>query len=353
MTENEFRDLLYHLDGKLQVNKVGASGNIWVAMGELVNKSTKEDLVDSLAKIHVVADVICEGKTVWIKVKISPTDFKKKSQLDIPKLNIGLFFVTMLTTVMAGTFMEGGNPMSFSELKLGLPFSSTLLLILGCHEFAHYLYGRKHNVDVTLPYFIPAPTFIGTLGAVIRIKSPIPHRKALLEIGASGPIAGFIVAVPMLFIGLYLSDIVENAPIGSIILGESLIMKIATFIIFPELDKTQDIMLNSVAFAGWIGLLVTMLNLLPIGQLDGGHIAYAILGKRHDKIAKWTFLMLIPLSFLSLNWLLWGGLILLLMRTVKHPPILDMSIKLSIKQQMIGLVSLLIFVLCFVPVPFG
>ena len=192
MTENEFRDLLYHLNGKLQVNKIGTSGNIWVAMGDLVNKSTKEDLVATLAKFPVFADVIGEGKIVWLKVKVAPTDFKKKSQLDIPKLNIGLFFVTLLTTLMAGTLMEGCNPMSFSELKLGLRFSATLLLILGCHEFAHYFYGRKHNVEVTLPYFIPAPTFIGTLGAVIRIKSPIPHRKALLEIGASGPIAGFI-----------------------------------------------------------------------------------------------------------------------------------------------------------------
>ena len=140
---------------------------------------------------------------------------------------------------------------------------------------------------------------------------------------------------------------------GSIILGESLLMKIATAIVFPGLEESQDIMLHPVAFAGWIGLLVTMLNLLPIGQLDGGHIAYAILGEKHDKLAKWAFLTLISLSYFSLNWLLWGGFILLLMRTVKHPPILDMSLPLSYRELIIGFICFIIFILCFMPIPFG
>tara|TARA_B100000029_G_scaffold287389_1_gene281112 strand:+ start:5339 stop:6400 length:1062 start_codon:yes stop_codon:yes gene_type:complete len=353
MTEKEFNDLLYYFEGKVKINKIIKSEDNWFALGELLNNNTKEDLLDNFSKFPINIDITEQDSTVWIKVKDTPIVLKQKTFLAIPRINICLFFLTLLTTLMAGTLMEGGNPISLSDIRLGFPFSATLLLILGCHEFGHYYYGKKNNVDVTLPYFIPAPTFIGTLGAVIRIKSPIPHRKALLEIGASGPIAGFIVAVPILFIGLHLSNIVEKAPGGSIILGESLIMKMATFLVFPGLGETQDIMLHSVAFAAWIGLLVTMLNLLPIGQLDGGHIAYAILGKDHDKLAKWTFLMLIPLSFFSFNWLLWGGLILLLMRTVKHPPILDMSEKLSRKQEIIGIVSLLIFILCFMPRPFG
>ena len=353
MTEKQFRELLLSLDEKLRVKKMGTSGDVWVAMGELVNGATRDDIATELTAQPLEADVRGEDGTVWIKVKDSPAAPEEKPPIVIPTLNIGLFFATVVTTLMAGTIMEGGNPFSLSEISMGFPFSATLLLILGCHEFGHYFYGKKHNIDVTLPYFIPAPTFIGTLGAVIRIKSPIQHRKALLDIGAAGPIAGFVVAVPLLFYGLSMSTVVEIAPGEAIILGESLLMKLVTAMVFPGLTESEDVMLHSVAFAGWIGLLVTMLNLLPIGQLDGGHIAYALLGKGHDKIAKLAFLMLIPLSFLSLNWLLWGGLILLLMRTVKHPPILDTSTPLTQREHLIGIACLIVFILCFMPVPFG
>ena len=353
MTEKQFSELLLSLDGKLRVRKMGTSGDVWVAMGELVNRATSDDVAFDLSARHVQVDVRSKDGTVWLKVKESEEPSEEKPPLVIPPLNIGLFLATVATTLMAGTIMEGGNPFSLSELPMGFPFSATLLLILGCHEFGHYFYGKKHNIDVTLPYFIPAPTFIGTLGAVIRIKSPIQHRKALLDVGASGPIAGFIVAVPLLFVGLSMSTVVESVPGGALILGESILMKVATVIVFPGLAESQDVALHSVAFAGWIGLLVTMLNLLPIGQLDGGHIGYALLGRRHDKLAKWAFLTLIPLSFFSLHWLLWGGLILLLMRTVKHPPILDMETPLTRREQIIGGTCLVIFILCFVPVPFG
>jgi len=354
MTEKQFRELLLSFDEKFRVKKMGTSGDVWVAMGELVNGATQEEISVELSTQPLEADVTGEDGTVWIKVKDAPEKTStEKPLIVIPPLNIGLFLATVVTTLMAGTIMEGGNPFSLSDISMGFPFSATLLLILGCHEFGHYFYGMKHKIDVTLPYFIPAPTFIGTLGAVIRIKSPIQHRKALLDVGAAGPIAGFVVAVPMLFYGLSMSTVVELAPGEAIILGESLLMKLATSMLFPGLVESEDVMLHSVAFAGWIGLLVTMLNLLPIGQLDGGHIAYAILGKRHDKIAKWTFFMFIPLSFFSLNWLLWGGLILLLMRTVKHPPILDMSTPLTQREHLVGIACLVIFILCFVPVPFG
>jgi membrane-associated protease RseP (regulator of RpoE activity) len=353
MTEREFRELLLSMDDKVRIRKMGTSGDVWVAMGQLVNGATERDLSSYLEAMALSATVTGENGTVWLKVSAKEEVTDEKPPIVIPPLNIGLFLTTLLTTLMAGTLMEGGNPLVLTDLALGFPFSGTLLLILGCHEFGHYCYGKKHNVDVTLPYFIPAPTFIGTLGAVIRIKSPIQHRKALLDIGAAGPIAGFLVAVPLLFYGLSHSTVIEGIPVGSVILGESLLMKLATAMVFPGLSESQDVMLHSIAFAGWIGLLVTMLNLLPIGQLDGGHITYALLGKRHDRIAKWAFLMLIPLSFLSLNWLLWGGLILLLMRTVKHPPILDMETPLTQREKLIGVTCLVIFILSFVPVPFG
>ena len=274
----------------------------------------------------------------------------------IPRIHLVLFFLTVFTTLLAGALMEGAkileNPL---ELFKGIPFSFTLMFILGTHEFGHYYYAQKHKVDATLPYFIPAPPFlflIGTFGAFIKIKSPIYRKDALLQIGAAGPIAGFVIAVPALIIGLLLSDVVEKSNIqGALILGDSILMKILTWITHPKLMDTQDIMLHPIAFAGWIGLLVTMLNLLPIGQLDGGHVAYAMLGKKQRLIGQIAFIFLIPLSFLSINWLIWGLLLLILMRSVKHPPIQDIHIPLSDTDKRIGYICLLIFIVCFIPAP--
>ena len=275
----------------------------------------------------------------------------------IPRVHWILFLLTVFTTLLAGAIMEGAqildNPL---DLIKGVPFSFTLMFILGTHEFGHYYYAQKHKVDASLPFFIPAPPFlflIGTFGAFIKIKSPIYRKDALLQIGAAGPIAGFIIAVPALILGLFLSDIVEKSDIqGALILGDSILMKILTWITHPDLMDSQDIMLHPIAFAGWIGLLVTMLNLLPIGQLDGGHVAYAMLGEKQKLIGQAAFILLVPLSFLSINWLVWGLLLLLLMRTVKHPPIQDIHIPLSESDKRIGYICLLIFILCFIPAPF-
>ena len=276
---------------------------------------------------------------------------------NVSKIHAVLFFLTIISTLIAGSIMQGGDPFSNPiDITKGIPFSITLMLILGCHEFGHYYYALKHNVDATLPYFLPAPPYIfiiGTFGAFIKIKSPIYKKDALLQIGAAGPIAGFIIAVPALVIGLLLSDVIEiNNQYNGIILGDSLLMKIFTYIIFPDLDNGYDILLHPVAFAGWIGLLVTMLNLLPVGQLDGGHIAYAMLGNKQGLVGWITLGALFLLSFLSLNWLVWGLLIFFLMRSAKHPPIHDILTPLSNKNKNIGYLCLLIFILCFIPTPF-
>jgi membrane-associated protease RseP (regulator of RpoE activity) len=276
----------------------------------------------------------------------------------ISRIHWVLFISTIFTTLLAGAMMEGAsvfnNPL---DILKGFPFSMTLMLILGTHEFGHYYYAQKHKVDATLPYFLQAPPFlflIGTFGAFIKIKSPIYKKDALLQIGAAGPIAGFIIAVPSLLIGLKLSNVVEKVDINNaIMLGDSLLMKFLTWMTYPNLLETQDIMLHPMAFAGWIGLLVTMLNLLPIGQLDGGHIAYAMLGKKQNIIGKLAFISLIPLSFISLNWLFWGLLIFFLMRSAKHPPIHDINIPLSKFNKRIGYICLIIFILCFIPAPFN
>lgn len=265
----------------------------------------------------------------------------------------GLFLATLVTSTLAGAMMEGGDPFGrWEDLALGIPFAAALLLILGCHELGHFVYARRNDVEVSLPYFIPAPTLIGTLGAFIRIRSPIPNRRALLEIGASGPIVGFLVALPVLAIGLSQSRVVVLTEMAGVPLGDSLLMKAMVALVIPGLAPQDDVLLSPLAFAGWIGLLVTMLNLLPIGQLDGGHVAYAVFGERHNRFAPWIFVAFVPLGFLSVNWLIWGALVLLLMRTAKHPPIVENSAPMTRRDKLVASACLAIFVLCFTPSPF-
>lgn len=273
------------------------------------------------------------------------------------RIHIFLFLATVLTTMATGALMAGfdvfSNP---SHIIKGYPYSFTILLILTCHEFGHYIYAKIHNVDATLPYFIPIPppiTIFGTMGAFIRMQGEIPNRRALLEIGAAGPIAGFIVAVPVLLYGLTLSEIVDLSTVeGSFYLGDALFLKAATAVIFPGLSENSDIMLHPIAFAGWIGLLVTMINLIPIGQLDGGHIAYALLGKKHDRLAQIMFVGLLIMGItISYTWLIWAFLIIILMRSVKHPPVVSEENELTARDIIIGIICVIIFILCFIPSP--
>ncbi|MFQ6611480.1 MAG: site-2 protease family protein [Fidelibacterota bacterium] len=357
MTESEIQNLLKRIDGVFRPRQVGSSEKSWMIVGHLVNEASRSDLEQMLKKETVSYTVQSRNGDLYLRIE---NQSPGKVILRIPKISRIhwiLFLTTILTTLLAGSMMAGGQPWSHPlDIMKGFPFSVTLMLILGTHEFGHYYFARKHHVNATLPYFIPAPPFIfliGTFGAFIKIKSPIYRKDALLQIGAAGPIAGFLVAVPALFIGLIQSTVVEKiATENAIILGDSILMKLLTFITHPGMGATQDLMLHPIAFAGWIGLLVTMLNLLPIGQLDGGHIAYAMLGERHKLMAKLAFLALIPLSFFSINWLVWGLLILALMRTTSHPPIQDIQAPLSLINKRIGLFCLLIFILCFIPAPF-
>ncbi len=351
MQEYEFRQLMERLDPWFRPVKIGNYDGKWILHGKLRDGVTRAELENQIKNEPFEFDIITIDDELEIMVNESNRVILRLPK--IPRLNILLFFATVLTTLLAGSMMEGGLPWErFSDLWLGIPFSVTLLLILGSHEFGHYYFARKHRVDATLPYFIPAPTFIGTFGAVIRIKSPIRHRAALLQIGAAGPIAGFLVALPALIIGLAKSAVVDMGEMtAGFILGDSILMKFLVILTHPHLPDNQDIMLHPIAFAGWIGMLVTMLNLLPVGQLDGGHIAYAVFGDKHNKYAWWIFLALIPLSVFSLNWLFWAILILVFMRTAKHPPIMDIATPLSQKDQLIGIATLVIFILCFIPAP--
>ncbi len=289
-----------------------------------------------------------------------------------------LFLVTVLTTLTAGAIQRGGFPPELLEniptsftlpniylifssllsfLSQGIPFSFTLLLILLAHELGHYFMSRRHQVEATLPYFIPAPNLLGTFGAFIKMRSYVNDRRALLDIGAAGPLAGLILSIPAVIIGIKLSEVkmIENIP-GQLTLGSSLLFSLLTRISIGNIPENYDILLHPICFAGWIGLFVTSLNLLPIGQLDGGHIAYAVLGERQVKVSKISFFFLLffgLLSWFGFGWIGWFILALLLsIIGFRHPPPRDLSISLDRRRNVVGWATLIVFFLTFIPVPF-
>ena len=336
------------LTDHLLIKSITTIGSNITISGDIFGEATLEDIHRDLTSHGVRGSITMQGSDVEIRIKLQSDEIA-----GIPTVNLLLFVATIITTTLAGAIMEGTtDPFSIKGIASGLPFSLTLLSILLFHEFGHYFASKRNKVTVTLPYFLPAPTFIGTFGAFIKMKSPIINKKSLLEIGVAGPIAGCIVAVPALYYGLSTSEVLESVGGEGIHLGDSIIMMILTSIVHPNIADGYDIYLNSIAFAGWIGLLVTSLNLIPIGQLDGGHIAYALFGKKHDSIAKWAFLPMIPLGFLSKNWILWAILIFVFIK-FKHPPVVDETAPLMPFQKWLGYISIAIFILTFIPIPFS
>ena len=270
----------------------------------------------------------------------------------IPYLHITLFVLTFISTLAVGALHEGINIVAEPfKIYKGFPFSATLLLILLSHESSHYILSKKHRVDATLPYFLPAPTLFGTLGAFIKMKSPITTKNALMDIGASGPIAGFIISVIATVIGLFLSKVMPVVKAGGMItLGDSLLFAGLSKLIVGTIPDNYDVFLHPIAFAGWIGFFVTSLNLIPIGQLDGGHIAYALLGEKHAKISKILIGVLILLGiFVYEGWIIWAALLIIL--GFRHPPIIYSTIPLDPKRKIVGWIALIIFIVTFIPVP--
>jgi len=266
-----------------------------------------------------------------------------------------LFFLTCLTTLLTGSYQEGGDPFSNpSDLLLGVPFSLTLMLILFVHEMGHYITSKGYGVKTSLPYFIPGPWFpygIGTFGAFIQIRSPILQKRALLDIGAAGPFSGFIVAIAAIIVGIPSSNIVPiDKGIALIRLGDPLIFSWIVSLVGMVPPEGFDLSLNAVAYAGWIGLFVTSLNLLPIGQLDGGHIAYALLGKK-QKILSWCMVLVLVIlgRYGWSGWYIWAVMTVLL--GVRHPSTLDEDIPLDWKHRLRGIASMALFIVTFIPVP--
>ena len=272
-----------------------------------------------------------------------------------------LFLLTVFTVLWAGAYQTNTNPLvgpwNFlvddpGSLWRGVPFAATLLGILVTHELGHYVLSRIHGVPTSLPLFVPGlPHFVGTFGAIIRMRAPLTDRRALFDIGVAGPIAGFVVAVVALVIGLRLSTVVPIQTSYGMHLGEPLLLQFASWVVIGPLSPTADVVLHPVGFAAWFGLFSTSLNLLPIGQLDGGHVAYALLGERQRSVAVALVPILMVFGWLGWKgWFVWVGLAG--MMGLAHPPVRNPHRELGGVRVLVGWLALVIFVLTFSWEPF-
>ncbi len=276
-------------------------------------------------------------------------------------LNVVLFVLTCLSTLISGalffgspTFAPGDLPPALRALLTGVPFAATLLAILGVHEFGHYFTARYHRASVSLPYFIPAPPVVlfGTLGAIIRMRSPARDRNSLLDIAAAGLLAGLLVAVPALLLGLSWSTVGVVPDGGALRFGDPLLLRLIVRLHFGPIPEGMDVFLHPVAVAGWAGFFVTALNLFPVGQLDGGRIAYALFGRRHRTVGLATFgaLLLLGAVTQSLNWFVWAALLFLLVGFHHSPPVDDLT-PLTPGRRAVGVLCLVLLALLIPPVP--
>jgi membrane-associated protease RseP (regulator of RpoE activity) len=280
-----------------------------------------------------------------------------------PLLHALLLAGTVATTTAVGALHYAGflsnftsavPSLSLSLLLHGFWYSGTILAILGLHELGHYYACRYYGVDASLPYFLPAPILTGTLGAFIRIREPIRTKRVLFDIGVAGPLAGFAVAVPALFVGLWLSTLAPLPPdFSGLALGEPLLFKAAAWAVWGAEPEGYSINLHPMAFAAWFGLLATALNLFPIGQLDGGHIAYAVLGRRSTLVTYGAIGSALVLTYFSSSWFVWTALVvaMLFLFGPRHPRTIDEHVPLDRARLAVAILALLIFIVCFTPAP--
>ena len=279
-------------------------------------------------------------------------------------LHVLLLVLTVATTTLTGVdhylafradFVPGAVTFRASQIWSGFYYSATILAILGCHELGHYFACRYYDVDASLPFFLPLPLFLtGTLGAFIRIREPIPTKRMLFDIGIAGPIAGFLVAVPALFVGLSMSHVARlPANFVGYELGEPLLFKLASKLLWGTIPDGYSLNMHPIAFGAWFGLLATALNLIPAGQLDGGHISYAVLGRRSTYVTFTMMACAIALSFRATSWVVWTALMIAMLTYFgpHHPPTFDEHEPLDRGRSVLALVALAMFVLCFTPAP--
>ena len=279
-------------------------------------------------------------------------------------LHILLFFITFLSSLCAGLALKLNildidilfkiiikNPL---KIWMGWPFAIPLMMILMAHEMGHYVFALKYKIRATLPYFIPFPNIIGTMGAVIKMKSRIPDRKALMDIGMAGPLAGAFLAIPVTIIGLMLSKITTLSASSNLteiyMLGDSLLFRFLKWIIHGNLPANARLYIHPTAFAGWVGLLVTFMNLFPASQLDGGHISYALFGPLHKTIGKITCVIFAIMGIFYWPWFIWMFFVLFI--GLGHPPPVNDNEPIGSKRRIMGILCMVLFVLTCIPRPF-
>jgi membrane-associated protease RseP (regulator of RpoE activity) len=279
-------------------------------------------------------------------------------------VHAALFLLTVVTTTFMGMlqyagFISVGEPgiprFEWGWVLHGFWYSGTILAILGCHELGHYLACRYYRIDASLPYFLPAPLLTGTVGAFIRIREPIRSKRVLFDVGVAGPIAGFVVAIPALLIGVSLSRFIAAPPdLEGYLLGKPLLYQAVVWLVWGAPPQGHSFYLHPMAFAAWFGLLATALNLFPIGQLDGGHISYAVLGRRWStNLTLASVTAVIALTFVSVSWLVWAVLLvtMLLVFGPRHPRTEDEDMPLDRGRMLVAAFSAVMFAVCFTPAP--
>jgi len=340
----------------------------WKAVDDIVQFEglLRSDPENALKKINSRIEssklraILTEGEQNQVRVTLVPAS-AEESAAKQPKwwLHVSLFLLTLLTTTWAGALHQGvnilQNPANFA---VGLPYSIGLLLILGAHELGHYFAARWYRIPVTPPYFIPAPFALGTFGAFISMRGGVRDRRALFDVAVAGPLAGLVFAIPALLFGLQYSKIVtDNASKGllhsGVEIGSSFLMAILSKLALgPAAAEGHLLILHPLAFAGWLGLLVTALNLLPIGQLDGGHIAHAVFGSR--KAHTISVVALVSLFFLALfvwpGLMMWAFIVYFIAGTRDAPPANDLT-PLNRSRQVLGYFAFALLALILVPVP--
>jgi membrane-associated protease RseP (regulator of RpoE activity) len=278
-------------------------------------------------------------------------------------LHVLLFLLTVATTTGMGVFHYvsfasdlGTRDVAISGATVlqGLLYSATVLGILGAHEMGHYVACRLYHIEATLPFFIPFPSIFGTLGAVIRIRDAFPTRRALFDVGIAGPIAGFVALLPALFIGLKLSTIVPTpAQMAGWNLGEPMLFRVAARLMLGQIPDGLSLNIHPMVFAAWFGMLATAWNLLPFGQMDGGHISYATFGEISTRLSLATVVGAVGMSLISSSWIAMTLLMLAMLYFLgpRHPRVLYEYEPIGTRRQLLALFALVMLVLCFTPVP--
>jgi membrane-associated protease RseP (regulator of RpoE activity) len=357
MLRTQLDDVLIVQERRVLGRSLAFGGRLLLDPGQAV-----ERLRPRLARYGYTPFVREEGGVVWVQA----LPFVDAAAPPRVGTHLALFLATVLTTLVAGALERGLSPAELlaqpARLLAGVPFSATLIAILGVHEFGHYTLGRRHGMPVSLPFFIPVPPvppfLLGTLGAVIRLRGAVRDRRALFDMAIAGPLAGLVVAIPAYMLGVAWSRVVPAAELagregGELVLGPSLLPVLLHRLVLGAASAADAaIELHPVALAAWFGFFVTALNLIPAGQLDGGHIVYALFGPRHALISKLAVggLVLIGLAFWSPNWLVWAALIVGVMG-FQHSPTMDDITPLDRRRRLLGVLTLLLLLLLLPPVP--